>query len=118
MKIPPELPTSGRNRYVLLDGGTGRELLKMGAPFRQPEWSALALMEAPEFVSRVHRKYVAAGADVITTNSYAIVPFHIGQARFASEGAALAELAGKLARAAADSAGRRVWVAGSLPPVC
>jgi len=90
----------------------------MGAPFRQPEWSALALMEAPEFVSRVHRKYIAAGADVITTNSYAVVPFHIGPERFASGGAALAQLAGQLARSAADSAGRRVWVAGSLPPVC
>src|SRR6267154_364926 len=27
---------------TILDGGTGRELLRAGAPFRQPEWSALA----------------------------------------------------------------------------
>ena len=33
-------------RITLLDGGMGRELKRMGAPFRQPEWSALALMEA------------------------------------------------------------------------
>ena len=31
----------------LLDGGMGRELQRSGAPFRQPEWSALALIEAP-----------------------------------------------------------------------
>lgn len=103
---------------TLLDGGTGRELARIGAPFRQPEWSALALIDAPEYVTRVHQGYVAAGADVITTNSYAVVPFHIGEDRFAADGAALAALAGRLARDVADGAGREVAVAGSLPPVC
>ncbi len=106
------------NPLTLLDGGTGRELLRLGAPFRQPEWSALALMEAPQFVSRVHEEYIAAGADVITTNSYAVVPFHIGQKGFAADGPRLAALAGQLARSAADASGRAVRVAGSLPPVC
>ena len=105
-------------RITVLDGGTGRELKRIGAPFRQPEWSALALIEAPQFVTRVHEAYVAAGADVITTNSYAIVPFHIGAKRFQSDGRALAALAGALARAVADRAGRPAAVAGSLPPIC
>ncbi len=103
---------------LILDGGTGRELARSRAPFRQPEWSALALIEGPQFVSAVHRAYVAAGADVITTNSYAVVPFHIGEERFAAEGAALAALAGQLAREVADAAPRKVHVAGSLPPIC
>ncbi len=103
---------------ILLDGGTGRELSRIGAPFRQPEWSALALIEAPDFVSQVHRAYLAAGAEVITTNSYALVPLHIGQERFAAEGEALADRSGRLARAAADGAGRPARVAGSLPPTC
>jgi S-methylmethionine-dependent homocysteine/selenocysteine methylase len=103
---------------TLLDGGTGRELLRMGAPFRQPEWSALALIEAPVFVTRVHRAFIDAGADAITTNSYAIVPFHIGAERFEREGLRLATLAGRLGRDAADGAARRVLVAGSLPPIC
>ena len=91
---------------IVLDGGAGRELARMGAPFRQPEWSALALIEGPEFVSRMHERYIAAGADVITTNSYAVVPFHIGAARFAARGEALAALAGRLARQAATDGGR------------
>jgi S-methylmethionine-dependent homocysteine/selenocysteine methylase len=103
---------------TVLDGGTGRELKRMGAPFRQPEWSALALIEAPAFVTRVHQAFIDAGADVITTNSYALVPFHIGAQRFARDGLALARLAGHLAREAADGAPRRVLVAGSLPPIC
>ena len=105
-------------RITLLDGGTGRELLRIGAPFGQPEWSAKALIEAPQFVTRVHEHFVAAGADVITTNSYAIVPYHLGAERFQREGHALAALAGRLARAVADGAGRPVTVAGCLPPLC
>ncbi len=105
-------------RITLLDGGMGRELKRMGAPFRQPEWSALALMEAPETVQRAHAAFIAAGAEVIITNSYALVPFHIGVARFATDGQALAGLTGRLARAAADAVkDRKVMVAGSLPPL-
>jgi len=99
---------------TLLDGGMGRELLRIGAPFRQPEWSALALIEAPDFVRRVHESFGAAGAGIITTNSYAIVPFHIGWERFAAEGRALADLAGRLGRASVRGTMR---LAGSLPPV-
>ncbi len=101
----------------VLDGGMGRELARRGAPFRQPEWSALALMEAPETVREVHQAYVASGAQVITTNSYALVPFHIGDARFVAEGEGLAALAGQLAREVADEQPGRVQVAGSLPPL-
>lgn len=101
---------------TILDGGMGRELKRSGAPFRQPEWSALALIEAPDKVRAVHASFIAAGAEVITTNSYALVPFHIGEERFAAQGEELADRAGRLAREAADGqAGVRV--AGSLPPL-
>lgn len=103
---------------TILDGGMGRELLRIGAPFQQPEWSALALLEGPHFVRQVHDSYIAAGAQVITTNSYAIVPFHIGETRFAEQGQALAALSGRLGREAVDAATPgSVKLAGSLPPV-
>jgi homocysteine S-methyltransferase len=101
---------------IILDGGMGRELLRLGAPFRQPEWSALALMEAPDTVESVHDSFIAAGASVITTNSYAVVPFHLGEDRFAESGAALAALSGTVARRAATKSQRPIQVAGSLPP--
>jgi len=101
----------------ILDGGMGRELARMGAPFRQPEWSALALIEAPQFVRAAHDAFIAAGSQMITTNSYAVVPFHVGDDVFAEQGAALIALSGKLAREAADAAPAKVLVAGSLPPV-
>ena len=102
---------------IILDGGLGRQLSENGAPFRQPEWSALALMEAPHTVREVHDQFIAAGADVIPTTTYAIVPFHIGEDRYEDQGGALLELAAKLARDAADSVPREVQVAASVPPM-
>ncbi|WP_283189476.1 homocysteine S-methyltransferase family protein [Pseudomonas sp. PMCC200344] len=107
----------GAASTVILDGGMGRELQRRGAPFRQPEWSALALSEAPQAVEAVHTAYIESGANVITSNSYAVVPFHIGEERFAAEGQALAALAGELARRAVEASGKPVRVAGSLPPL-
>src|SRR5215510_13921678 len=103
--------------FTILDGGMGRELHRAGAPCRQPEWSALALMLAPETVTEAHQRFVEAGAEVITTNTYALVPFHIGDAKFKAEGQKLADLAGKLARHAAAGAKGKVLVAGSIPPL-
>lgn len=113
---------SSRMSVTILDGGMGRELLRIGAPFRQPEWSALALMEGPDWVVQAHRNFVDAGAQVITTNSYACVPFHIGADEFALRGHELASLAGMLARRAVNGAADvgvngGLAVAGSLPPV-
>ena len=101
----------------LLDGGMGRELLRRGAPFAQPEWSALALMQAPATVQDVHAAYIAVGAETLTTNSYALVPFHIGETRFRARAGELAALAGKLARQAVTASGKNITIAGALPPL-
>jgi len=103
--------------FTILDGGMGRELERRGAPFKQPEWSALAMMEAPNIVKEVHQSYIASGSRVITTNSYALVPFHIGEDVFKEQGRALAVLSGKVAREAADESGTDTQVAGSLAPL-
>lgn len=117
--MPPQAGTNRMPHTVrILDGGMSRELTRLGARLVQPEWSALALIESPEIVRQVHVEFIDAGADAITTNSYALVPFHIGEERFASDGAALIELSGRLAREAADaSKDRNIMVCGSLPPL-
>jgi len=91
-----------------------RELMRLGAPFRQPEWTALALIETPDLVRRAHEQFARAGAEVLTTNAYAVVPFHLGDDRFRRDGRRLAALAASLARSVADEFGARV--AGCLPP--
>lgn len=103
-------------KIEVLDGGMGRLLESLGAPFRLPEWSALALIEAPEFVTQAHQHYVESGANILTTNTYGLVPHMLGQARFDSEAYDLASLAGALARDVADTR-EHVSVAGSLPPL-
>ncbi|NKB42158.1 MAG: hypothetical protein GKR86_14185, partial [Ilumatobacter sp.] len=82
----------------------GKELRRIGAPFRQPEWSSLALLEAPERVVEAHRNFIQAGAQVITTNNYAVVPYHHTPEFFDARGSELTTLAGRLARTAADTA--------------
>ena len=101
----------------ILDGGFGRELARRGAPFRQPEWSALALTEAPEIVKEVHLDFIRAGAEVITTNNYAVVPFHIGQERFDTEVKDLVHVAVMQAKQAVEESGKKVLIAGCLPPL-
>ena len=103
---------------IILDGGMGRELQRIGAPFQQPEWSAQALIEAPHLVTQVHKSFIDAGADIITTNTYALVPFHIGEKRFNEEGAALVKQAALLAKEAVSvKTNSTVLVAGCIPPV-
>ena len=106
-----------RKKITILDGGMGRELERRGAPFKQPQWSAVALAESPEIVKSVHKAFIDSGAQIITTNSYALVPFHLGEERFKDEVGALAERAGKLARLAVEESGADVRVAGSIPPL-
>ncbi|MEZ8140822.1 homocysteine S-methyltransferase family protein [Enterovibrio sp. FF113] len=103
--------------FVLLDGGMGRELQRIGAPFSQPLWSAQALIEAPDAVYQAHQNFIDAGCDVITVNSYACVPFHLGEDRYQQHGFALAELAAQIAQRAAEDSEREVRVAGCIPPV-
>lgn len=103
---------------TILDGGMSRELMRLNAPFKQPEWSALSLYEKPSAVQQVHEEFIANGAEVITTNSYAVVPFHIGEQRFSADGKMLADLAGRLAQSAVKKSGKlSTKIAGSLPPM-
>lgn len=104
------------SNLTLLDGGIGRELKRIGAPFSQPLWSAQALLEAPEFVAQAHQNFIAAGAEIITVNSYACVPFHLGEPLYQEQGASLATQAAVIAREVADKTPENVQVAGALPP--
>ena len=63
-----ELLHSGRP--LLLDAAMGTELARRGADTRPPLWSARALRDAPELVRAIHAENVAAGADVLTVNSF------------------------------------------------
>ncbi|CAB9516940.1 Homocysteine S-methyltransferase 3 [Seminavis robusta] len=100
----------------VFDGGTGREIERRGGPFRQPEWSALALYEDPTLVRDIHQSFIKAGATAITTNTYAVVPFHLGQERYNKDREWLLQSAVEMALQA--KGGRNnIQVLGSIPPI-
>ena len=68
--------------FTLLDGGLGQELMARSGAKPTGLWSTQTMMDSPELVQAVHQDFLAAGADVVTANSYAIhrdrlIPFDI-----------------------------------------
>lgn len=104
-------------RTILLDGGTGRELRFRGIDIMTSIWSAKALIDASDVVREVHRDFIAAGADIITINSYGIVKSNLAWAGIEDRFKELNLLACSLAQEARDASGRAVLIAGSLPPL-
>ena len=113
---------------TILDGGMGRELSRRGVHDNTGLWSAQALLDAPEIVLQVHKDFIAAGAKIITSNSYSTIPSYLGKSDLARSYVELTHLAGQLARQAAQESREEevskekahkveVQVAGSLPPL-
>ena len=80
-------------------------------------WSAQALLDDPELVSTVHADYIASGAKVIITNTYSTIPSYLAKGGMQDKFIELSQVAGQIARKAADEAQDNVLVAGSLPPL-
>ena len=57
-------------RPLLLDGGFGGELELRGYDISSPLWSAELMLRQPEAIVALHRDYLEAGAQCITTSSY------------------------------------------------
>jgi homocysteine S-methyltransferase len=56
--------------FVVLDGALATELEHHGADLNDPLWSACCLIDSSELIYRVHKDYLEAGADVLTTATY------------------------------------------------
>ncbi|MGE0378414.1 MAG: homocysteine S-methyltransferase family protein [Planctomycetaceae bacterium] len=104
----------GNGTPLLLDGPTGTELARRGISTDTPEWSAAALTSAPEVVEQIHQDYIAAGAELITANTFRTHARSLGRRGKQGEARELTKLAVMLAQAAA---GETAWVAGSMAPL-
>jgi S-methylmethionine-dependent homocysteine/selenocysteine methylase len=113
-KIPTvDLPQG----IVLMDGGMGQELRRRGLKGSNILWSAYALVTAPQIVGDIHRDYINAGAQIITTNTYSTIRRRLDDAAIGSSFEKLNVTAGNLAASARDECGKDVLIAGSLPPL-
>jgi S-methylmethionine-dependent homocysteine/selenocysteine methylase len=101
---------------LIIDGGTGTELERLGVPMDDASWCAAALESNPETGREVHEDYINAGAEVIiiantfTTSRHILEESGLGD-RFEE----LNRRGVELAREARERAARRpVYVAGSI----
>ena len=99
---------------IILDGGLGQELVRR-AGRATGLWSTQALLDAPDMVRAVHDDYLAAGAQVVTTDTYALLPDRLEPEGLLDRIGYLTDLACRLAVEARNSHGAGI-VAGSLGP--
>lgn len=67
------------NRPLILDGAMGSLLEKKGLTSKDYSWSAKINFTKPDAVIKIHKDYIHAGADIITTNTFRTNPYALKQ---------------------------------------
>ncbi len=96
---------------VIIDGGTGTDIQSRGVPMATETWCAEANLTHPAVVRCVHEDYIAAGAEIVTANTYPTSPLLFNALGRDEDVVRIDKEAVKIAREAADG---RVAVAGSF----
>ena len=112
-----------RERILVLDGAMGTAIQKLALPSqaydgREGCLEILVLTE-PEAIAGIHREYLAAGADIIETNTFGAAPLTLLEFDLADRTEWINQTAAKLARQAADdfsTPDRPRFVSGSIGP--
>lgn len=101
-------------RILLADGAMGTMLQARGAP-RNACLESLVL-EEPDAVRRIHEEYIAAGADIIETDTFGANRFRLARYGLQDRVRDINFRAARLARDAREISGQPVFVAGSVGP--
>src|SRR5664279_3049348 len=106
-------------RPLILDGAMGSLLQQNGVPRDEHLWMSLANLTHPEKVIELHRQYINAGADIITTNTFRTNPYAIKEYSLKEKECnpglnTFVEKSVELTRKAVQ--GTPVLIAGSNPP--
>jgi homocysteine S-methyltransferase len=101
------------NRPLILDGAIGSLLQMSGVPAERKAWMTLANTEYPDKVLKIHKEYISAGADIITTNTFRTNPVALADYSELQQFKFL-KAAIKLAREAVNDL--PVFIAGSNAP--
>ena len=101
-------------KIILLDGGIGAELEKKGAKMDQNLWCGKCSVDSPEFLKEVHENYIDAGADVITTNTYATTPISLRKHGYEDSIELFNKQAVQIAKQAINNSKKNICLAGSV----
>ncbi len=101
------------DRILMLDGAMGTVLQ---ARFPGASNFETLNLSDPDAIQAVHEAYIAAGADIIETNSFGANRISQEEYGLQDKAREMALQAARIARKAADKAKRRVLVAGSVGP--
>jgi homocysteine S-methyltransferase len=96
---------------IIIDGGTGTDIQSRGVPMATKTWCAEANLTHPAVVRCVHEDYIAAGAEIVTANTYPTSPLLFNALGRDADMVRIDKEAVKIAREASDG---RVAVAGSF----
>ncbi|MBE2251975.1 MAG: homocysteine S-methyltransferase family protein [Myxococcus sp.] len=99
---------------IISDGAMGTLLHSSGVP-HDSVFDVLNLSN-PDLVASIHRAYIAAGAEIIETNSYGANRFKLEHLGLAGKVRQLNRVAAKIAREQREVSGRSVFIAGSVGP--
>lgn len=100
---------------VIMDGGTGTGLQAMGVPMNEEAWGGVANLTHPDAVRSLHAAYLAAGAEILITNTFATGPGPLAAAGYGDRFAEANRNAVAAAmQARADAAADDVVIAGSM----
>lgn len=101
---------------TILDGGMGQELIHRSGSTPTPLWATQVMIDMPHLVQEIHADYFAAGADIATTNTYAIHRDRLEGTGLEDRFEALHRTALDMALAARDAHGSG-RIAGSIGPL-
>lgn len=105
----------GEGGIIILDGGTGTELERRGIPMDPEAWCGPATLDHLDTLEAIHRDYIAAGADIITANTFASSRLMLDAAGLAAHFEDINRAAVRAAHRAREASGHpKVAVAGSL----
>ena len=104
----------GANGFLVTDGAMGTQLFAAGLMAGDPPevWN----LEHPDRIRAIHQSYVDAGSDIILTNSFGGNRHRLKLHSMEGQVHPLNAAAAAIGRDVADSADRRVLVAGSMGP--
>jgi methionine synthase I (cobalamin-dependent)/5,10-methylenetetrahydrofolate reductase len=100
---------------LLADGAMGTLLYERGVPFGQ--CFDHANLTNPALVEAIHRDYLAAGAELIETNTFGANHLRLLAFGLENEARVIARQGARVARAAREIAGVPAFVAGSIGPL-